>query len=90
MEPKLHEALQENKFSRIVDPRLRRRYNHDEMKMMIACAAACIRHFPQERPPISRVWFFSPQIYAAATNYLLEIMVHTCKLRCIGLVLPFW
>lgn len=55
MEPKLLQALQDENFSGIVDPRLRNQYNHDEMKMMIACSAACIRDYPQERPPISRV-----------------------------------
>jgi hypothetical protein len=62
MEPKLAQALQENKFRQIVDPRLRRQYNHDEMKMMIACAAACIRNSPQERPPINRVFFFTSDL----------------------------
>ena len=55
MESKLRLALQNNDFSEIVDPRLLNQYDHDEMRMMIACATACTRYSPHERPPISRV-----------------------------------
>ncbi|XP_078175307.1 proline-rich receptor-like protein kinase PERK5 isoform X1 [Carex rostrata] len=55
IEPKLRLALQNNDFSEIVDPGLMNQYNHDEMRMMIACATACTRYSPHERPPISRI-----------------------------------
>ncbi|XP_078174990.1 proline-rich receptor-like protein kinase PERK4 [Carex rostrata] len=73
MEPKLLQALQDENFSGIVDPRLQSQYNHDEMKMMIACSAACIRDYPQERPPISRIALvlggkLSPEILGSTQN----------------------
>ncbi|KAJ1685120.1 hypothetical protein LUZ63_016510 [Rhynchospora breviuscula] len=55
MEPKLRQAWEDDNFDRIVDPRLGEQYNHHEMKIMIACASACIRNCPEERPPISRI-----------------------------------
>ncbi|XP_078158904.1 proline-rich receptor-like protein kinase PERK3 [Carex rostrata] len=53
--PLLTEALQNGNFESLVDSRLCNIYNYDEMKRMIACAAACVRLSPHNRPMMSKV-----------------------------------
>ncbi|KAF5788476.1 putative protein kinase RLK-Pelle-PERK-1 family [Helianthus annuus] len=53
--PMLRRAMDDGNFDSIVDPRLRKEYNHDEMARMISCAAACIRHSARRRPRMSQV-----------------------------------
>ncbi|KAG0456282.1 hypothetical protein HPP92_024070 [Vanilla planifolia] len=53
--PRMVQAMEEDYFRELVDPRLGRDYSHNEMKRMIACAAACVRHSARRRPRISQV-----------------------------------
>ncbi|XP_078175310.1 proline-rich receptor-like protein kinase PERK15 [Carex rostrata] len=53
--PLLLEALVDNNYNDIVDPRLANNYNLHEMNLIIACASACVRQSPQARPPMSQV-----------------------------------
>ncbi|KAJ4752491.1 Proline-rich receptor-like protein kinase PERK1 [Rhynchospora pubera] len=53
--PLLAEALQNGIYDALVDSGLNNVYNYDEMKAMIACAAACVRLLPQDRPFMSKV-----------------------------------
>jgi hypothetical protein len=53
--PLLTEALQNGNYDSLVDSRLCETYNHDEMKRMITCAAACVQQSPQHRPSMSKV-----------------------------------
>jgi hypothetical protein len=53
--PLLVQALVEDNYSDIVDPRLANNYNPSELKLMVACASACVRRLPQARPPMSQV-----------------------------------
>jgi hypothetical protein len=54
-------ALEDGNLDALVDPRLGYEYNNNEMEKMIACAAACVRHFARRRPRMSQVHkSFSP------------------------------
>ncbi|QCE16101.1 serine/threonine-protein kinase PBS1 [Vigna unguiculata] len=53
--PLLARALQEDSFDNLVDPRLQKNYEADEMVRMITCAAACVRHSSRLRPRMSQI-----------------------------------
>ncbi|PQM34247.1 proline-rich receptor-like protein kinase PERK15 [Prunus yedoensis var. nudiflora] len=53
--PLLTQALEDGDFDALVDPRLERNYNNNEMARMVACAAACVRHSAWLRPRMSQV-----------------------------------
>ncbi|KAL3720997.1 hypothetical protein ACJRO7_005762 [Eucalyptus globulus] len=53
--PLLTQALEGDKFDAIVDPKLNKDYDTEELTRMIACAAACVRHSAQHRPPMTQV-----------------------------------
>ncbi|KAL3721000.1 hypothetical protein ACJRO7_005765 [Eucalyptus globulus] len=53
--PLLTEALEGDKFDAIVDPKLNKDYDTEELTRMIACAAACVRHSARHRPPMTQV-----------------------------------
>ncbi|KAK9269646.1 hypothetical protein L1049_001423 [Liquidambar formosana] len=53
--PLLTRALEDGNFDTLVDPRLQKDYNHDEMARMLAFAAACVRHSARRRPRMSQV-----------------------------------
>lgn len=42
-------------FDDLVDPRLQQNYNANEMRRIIACASACVRHSAWLRPRMSQV-----------------------------------
>ncbi|XP_039125003.1 proline-rich receptor-like protein kinase PERK1 [Dioscorea cayenensis subsp. rotundata] len=52
--PLLADALKGN-YEPLVDPRLGKNYNPNEMARMVACAAACVRHSANHRPRMSLV-----------------------------------
>jgi len=39
----------------LVDPRLHNKFHRKEMTRMVACAEACTRKFPKDRPTMSQV-----------------------------------
>lgn len=51
----LRQALEGGNFDIIVDPRLEKDYDSNEMTRMVACAAVCVRHFSRRRPRMSQV-----------------------------------
>ncbi|XP_020697636.2 proline-rich receptor-like protein kinase PERK1 [Dendrobium catenatum] len=54
--PLLSRALDDGNFDSLVDPRLAGRdYNYSEMRRMIACAAASVRHSAKRRPRMSQI-----------------------------------
>ncbi|WOL08331.1 proline-rich receptor-like protein kinase PERK1 [Canna indica] len=53
--PLLTRALESGNYDALVDPKLGKNYNPDEMACMIACAAACVRHSARRRPRMSQV-----------------------------------
>ncbi|PKA67189.1 Proline-rich receptor-like protein kinase PERK1 [Apostasia shenzhenica] len=53
--PLLTRALDDGNFDALVDPRLGSNYNPTEMKCMIACAAAAVRHSAKRRPKMSQI-----------------------------------
>ncbi|KAG0493941.1 hypothetical protein HPP92_004935 [Vanilla planifolia] len=53
--PLLVRALDDGNFDPIVDPRLGKDYNRSEMRRMIACAAASVRHSAKRRPRMSQI-----------------------------------
>ncbi|KAM0020782.1 putative protein kinase RLK-Pelle-PERK-1 family [Helianthus debilis subsp. tardiflorus] len=53
--PLLTRAIDDGNFDSIVDSRLQKEYNHNEMARMISCAAACVRHSARRRPKMSQV-----------------------------------
>ncbi|KAJ3701056.1 hypothetical protein LUZ61_004761 [Rhynchospora tenuis] len=75
--PLLTEALQNGIYDGLVDSRLNNAYNYDEMKAMIACAAACVRVLPQDRPLMSKV-------QQKLRNYgnIINILTNSCVICC--------
>lgn len=55
--PLLARALDDDDFDALVDPNLGKSYNRIEMRRMIACAAAAVRHSARRRPRTSQVSF---------------------------------
>ncbi|XP_028778050.1 proline-rich receptor-like protein kinase PERK8 [Neltuma alba] len=53
--PLLNEVLDNEDFDMLVDPRLEKNYNKNEMFRMIEAAAACVRHSAAKRPRMSQV-----------------------------------
>ncbi|KAK7273197.1 hypothetical protein RIF29_14246 [Crotalaria pallida] len=53
--PLLTEVLDNEDFEILVDPRLEKNYNRNEMFRMIEAAAACVRHSGVKRPKMSQV-----------------------------------
>ncbi|XP_022749808.1 proline-rich receptor-like protein kinase PERK1 isoform X2 [Durio zibethinus] len=53
--PLLTRALDDGNFDSLVDPKLQKEYNHNEMARMVACAAACVRHSARLRPRMSQI-----------------------------------
>ncbi|CAD5184136.1 unnamed protein product [Musa acuminata subsp. malaccensis] len=53
--PLLTRALEDGNYDALVDPKLGKNYNPDEMARMIACAAVCVRHSARRRPKMSQV-----------------------------------
>ncbi|XP_074331230.1 proline-rich receptor-like protein kinase PERK15 [Apium graveolens] len=53
--PLLRQAMENNKFNTLVDPRLQKNCNHEELAIMASCAAACVRNSEQLRPRMSQI-----------------------------------
>ncbi|KAL9229449.1 hypothetical protein vseg_004913 [Gypsophila vaccaria] len=53
--PLLAKALETGNYDELADPRLERNYNPHEMKRLVACAAASIRHSAKKRPKMSQI-----------------------------------
>lgn len=53
--PLITRALEEDDFSSLVDSRLQKDYNQNELARMVSCAAACVRHSAKRRPRMSQV-----------------------------------
>ncbi|CAL5400279.1 unnamed protein product [Camellia sinensis] len=53
--PLLTQALEDENFDTLVDPRLQRDYRPNEMARMVGCAAACVRHSARCRPRMIQV-----------------------------------
>lgn len=56
--PILTHAVEGGSFEELVDPRLENRYNPQEMRRMVVCAAASIRHSARRRPRMSQVHIY--------------------------------
>lgn len=53
--PLLTRALEEENFDSLIDQRLQKNYDKNEMVRMVACAAACVRHSARRRPRMSQI-----------------------------------
>ncbi|GAV64477.1 Pkinase_Tyr domain-containing protein [Cephalotus follicularis] len=53
--PLLTQALENGNFDSLVDSRLQKDYDPNEMARLIACAAACVRHSASLRPRMSKI-----------------------------------
>ncbi|XP_047044899.1 proline-rich receptor-like protein kinase PERK1 [Lolium rigidum] len=53
--PLLMRALEDGNYEELVDARLGKDFNPNEIARMIACAAACVRHSARRRPRMSQV-----------------------------------
>ncbi|CAJ1973861.1 unnamed protein product [Sphenostylis stenocarpa] len=53
--PLLAQALQDDDFDNLVDPRLQKNFDSDEMVRLVTCAAACVRHSSRLRPRMSQI-----------------------------------
>lgn len=53
--PLLTQALEEDNYDSLIDQRLQKNYNLNEMARCVACAAACVRHSARRRPRMSQV-----------------------------------
>ncbi|PKA64330.1 Proline-rich receptor-like protein kinase PERK1 [Apostasia shenzhenica] len=54
--PRMGRAMEDGYYDDLVDRRLGKNYKQNEMKHMIACAAACVRHSARKRPRMSQVF----------------------------------
>ncbi|KAE9464520.1 hypothetical protein C3L33_03636, partial [Rhododendron williamsianum] len=57
--PLLTRALEAGNFDDLVDHRLQKDYNHDEMVRMVSCADSCVSHSARYRPRMSQVIIFT-------------------------------
>ncbi|XP_077219705.1 proline-rich receptor-like protein kinase PERK15 [Tasmannia lanceolata] len=53
--PLLTRAVEDGNYDALLDPRLQKNYNANEMARMVACAAACVRHSARRRPQMSQI-----------------------------------
>ncbi|KAK9113132.1 hypothetical protein Scep_020651 [Stephania cephalantha] len=53
--PLLKKSQEENKFDELADPMMEGNFDHNEMRRMVACAAASIRHSAKRRPKMSQI-----------------------------------
>ncbi|KAL6568153.1 Proline-rich receptor-like protein kinase perk1 [Orobanche hederae] len=53
--PLLTEALENNNFDNVADPKLQKNYNPNEMARMVASASVCVRHLARRRPRMSQI-----------------------------------
>ncbi|XP_058206738.1 proline-rich receptor-like protein kinase PERK1 isoform X1 [Rhododendron vialii] len=53
--PLLTRALEAGNFDALVDHRLQKDYNHNEMVRMVSCADSCVSHSARHRPRMSQV-----------------------------------
>lgn len=68
----MSEALDNEDFEILADPRLEKNYNRNEMFRMIEAAAACVRHSAIKRPKMSQVILF-PRIRIHHAIYLFQL-----------------
>lgn len=54
----LSQALENNNFDCVADPKLQKDYDSVEMSRMVACASVCVRHLARRRPKMSQVYLF--------------------------------
>ncbi|RWW64547.1 hypothetical protein BHE74_00028203 [Ensete ventricosum] len=54
--PRLARAVDDGNYDALVDPRLGKKYDLNEMAHMVACAAACVRHSARRRPRMSQLF----------------------------------
>ncbi|XP_052197529.1 proline-rich receptor-like protein kinase PERK7 [Diospyros lotus] len=53
--PLMQRAIDEGNYEELVDPRLENNYDPHEMRRLVACAAASIRHSARRRPKMSQI-----------------------------------
>ncbi|KAL3631895.1 Proline-rich receptor-like protein kinase perk1 [Castilleja foliolosa] len=53
--PLLTQALEDNNFDSVADPKLQKDYNSIEMTRMVTCASVCVRHLARRRPRMSQI-----------------------------------
>ncbi|KAG9129982.1 hypothetical protein Leryth_007093 [Lithospermum erythrorhizon] len=53
--PLLLQALDDNNFDGIADPRLQKNYDTLEMTQMVSCASVCVRHLARRRPKMGQI-----------------------------------
>ncbi|GFP99917.1 proline-rich receptor-like protein kinase perk1 [Phtheirospermum japonicum] len=53
--PLLTQALEDNNFDSVADPKLQKDYNSIEMARMVTCASVCVRHLARRRPRMSQI-----------------------------------
>nr|XP_018629339.1 proline-rich receptor-like protein kinase PERK15 isoform X2 [Nicotiana tomentosiformis] len=53
--PLLTQALDDDNFDTLADPRLEKNYDSTEMTRMVTCAAVCVRHLARRRPRMSQI-----------------------------------
>ncbi|KAF9615379.1 hypothetical protein IFM89_023030 [Coptis chinensis] len=53
--PLLTRAMEDGNYDTLIDRRLQKDYNPNEMACMVACAAACVRHSARRRPRMSQI-----------------------------------
>ena len=62
-------ALEDGNYDELVDARLGKDFNPNEIARMIACAAACVRHSARRRPRMSQVTCISVCLKALQTAH---------------------
>ena len=73
--------MDEHNYDTLIDPRLGRNYNPNEMARMISCAASCVRHSARRRPKMSQVVIclcislISKHIYSYLSVHFIDVLI---------------
>lgn len=88
----LAQAIEDENFEELVDPRLDNNYVDREMFRMIEAAAACVRHSAVKRPRMSQVSIFISYIKVPTkwkkTSHIniSQLRGKQAKMKCIVLI----
>ncbi|KAG4378135.1 hypothetical protein GLYMA_18G280200v4 [Glycine max] len=88
--PLLTEALDNEDFEILVDPRLGKNYDRNEMFRMIEAAAACVRHSSVKRPRMSQVILFYELEHAMpCRSYIFVVILKMITVHTLHIAASF-
>lgn len=76
--------MKDGNYDGLVDPKLQKDYNSDEMARMIKCAAACVRKVAESRPQMDQVtlrtlfFFLAFELADSKDDSRVPHLLHSC------------